>query len=179
MHIVYILGLAPLAFAAVIERDPPKFQPVQSTKTVRLHPNGDKSKCVDLLGNIHQDGQPVQVSPSNDTTPYCATFADTIQVYDCNGTPAQDWVLNAGRGQTKVQLAGTNFCFDATHPYAADGTKMKIWKCLDVRQQDWYWTSDNKIALRDQGKCLDWANGDRSDFNQLQVWQCSMGNNNQ
>ncbi|OXH38656.1 hypothetical protein J008_01846 [Cryptococcus neoformans] len=160
MHIVYILGLAPLAFAAVIERDPPKFQPVQSTKTVRLHPNGDKSKCVDLLGNIHQDGQPVQV-------------------YDCNGTPAQDWVLNARRGQTKVQLAGTSFCLDATHPYAADGTKMKIWKCLDVRQQDWYWTSDNKIALRDQGKCLDWANGDRSDFNQLQVWQCSTGNNNQ
>lgn len=115
MHIVYILGLAPLAFAAVIERDPPKFQPVQSTKTVRLHPNGDKSKCVDLLGNIHQDGQPVQVSPSNDTTPYCATFADTIQVYDCNGTPAQDWVLNAGRGQDQGPARRHQFLFRC-HP---------------------------------------------------------------
>ena len=31
--------------------------------------------------------------------------------YDCNGTGAQNWVLNAG--QTAVQLAGTNFCLDA------------------------------------------------------------------
>jgi hypothetical protein len=31
--------------------------------------------------------------------------------YDCNGTPAQNWLFT--RGSTKVQLAGTNFCLDA------------------------------------------------------------------
>ena len=31
--------------------------------------------------------------------------------YDCNGTPAQNWVF--AKGSTKVQLSGTNFCLDA------------------------------------------------------------------
>lgn len=31
--------------------------------------------------------------------------------YDCNGTPAQQWVLN--KGNTKIQVNGTNFCLDA------------------------------------------------------------------
>jgi hypothetical protein len=30
---------------------------------VQLHPNGDMSKCVDLSGDIRQDGQAVQVIP--------------------------------------------------------------------------------------------------------------------
>jgi len=31
--------------------------------------------------------------------------------YDCNGTPAQKWIIQSG--STKVQLAGTNYCLDA------------------------------------------------------------------
>ncbi len=31
--------------------------------------------------------------------------------YDCNETNAQQWLIT--RGNTKVQLAGTNFCLDA------------------------------------------------------------------
>ena len=31
--------------------------------------------------------------------------------YDCNGTGAQQWVLN--RGSTAVRLANTNLCLDA------------------------------------------------------------------
>ncbi|RSH83651.1 hypothetical protein EHS25_005555 [Saitozyma podzolica] len=94
---------------------------------VQLHPNGDTNKCLDLLGDIRQNGQPVQI-------------------YDCNGTPAQNWILN--RGETKVMLAGTNFCLDATQGYPPDGTKMKIWTCYDgLPQQDWWWTDDNRIAL--------------------------------
>ena len=31
--------------------------------------------------------------------------------YDCNGTGAQQWSLNAGT--TAVQVANTNFCLDA------------------------------------------------------------------
>jgi len=31
--------------------------------------------------------------------------------YNCNGTPAQEWIIT--KYNTKVQLAGTNFCLDA------------------------------------------------------------------
>ena len=48
--------------------------------------------CLDVRGAVFENGTPVQV-------------------YECNGTPAQDWYLNWG--STKVRLAGTNFCLDA------------------------------------------------------------------
>lgn len=51
-----------------------------------LHPNWDYSKCIDVAGGIQADGTPVQL-------------------YDCNGTPAQKWQLV--RGQTQIRLAGT------------------------------------------------------------------------
>jgi hypothetical protein len=57
---------------------------------------------------------------------------------------------------------------------------MKIWTCYDgLPQQDWWWTGDNRIALTNQGMCLDLTDGNLSDGNQLQVWQCNTGNTNQ
>ena len=69
--------------------------------------------------------------------------------FDCNGTPAQKWVIARGRGH--VQLAGTNFCLDAgSSPENSVG--MKIWQCFDnLPAQDWFYTNDGRIALTDQG----------------------------
>jgi hypothetical protein len=94
--------------------------------------------------------------------------------YDCNATPAQDWIVR--RGSTKVRVAGThNFCLDAgdrmcrtflvsgliastifcVAPFT-DGRKMKIWECVNVPAQQWYYTDDDRIALEGQGRnrCL-------------------------
>jgi hypothetical protein len=57
-----------------------------------IHPNFDTNKCMDVRGANYANGTPVQI-------------------YDCNGTGAQRWVIN--EGSTKVKLAGTNFCLDA------------------------------------------------------------------
>jgi len=38
-------------------------------------------------------------------------FVVILGSYDCNGTKAQKWVIN--RGDTKVRVAGTDFCLDA------------------------------------------------------------------
>ena len=54
------------------------------------------NKCLDVHGAIFANGSPVQV-------------------YDCNGTAAQRWVLTrspTGPG-TQVRVAGTNYCLDA------------------------------------------------------------------
>lgn len=107
----------------------------------------------------------------------CGTVTDKIRSYDCNGTGAQKWVINRGNGQVKV--AGTNFCLDAGSS-PADGTKMKIWQCYDgLAAQQWYWTGDNRIALTNQGFCLDNTGGSTSNGNPVQIWSCGTGNNNQ
>ena len=69
--------------------------------------------------------------------------------YDCNGTPAQNWTITTG--ETKVQLAGTNFCLDAGST-PGNGVGMKIWQCYaGLAAQEWYLTDDNRIALENQG----------------------------
>ena len=88
--------------------------------------------------------------------------------YDCNGTGAQNWVINSGT--TALQIAGTNYCLDAgssefiapqhvrivltpTLLAPGSGTQMKIWQCYSaLAAQTWYYTDDQRIALQGQGR---------------------------
>ena len=115
--------------------------------------------------------------------------------YDCNGTGAQQWVLN--RGSTAVRLANTNFCLDAgesskhlffcilslvvlTSCTVGNRVGMKLWKCYDgLAQQTWYYTDDNRIAVEGQGQCLDLTGGILDNGNVVQTWVCTDGNTNQ
>ncbi|KDR84330.1 hypothetical protein GALMADRAFT_237117 [Galerina marginata CBS 339.88] len=123
-----------------------------------LHPNGNTNKCMDVRGANYANGTPVQI-------------------YDCNGTGAQKWVLN--RENTKVQVAGTNFCLDAGST-PGNGVGMKIWQCYDnLPAQLWYYAPDNTLILSGSAYCLDLTNGVLTNSNQLQTWQCFSGNLNQ
>ena len=115
--------------------------------------------------------------------------------YDCNGTGAQQWSLNAGT--TAVQVANTNFCLDAgtsapplnlslafilTRVLTApgNGVQLKIWTCYSgLAAQTWYYTDDRRIALQNQGQCLDLTNGSTADGNIMQIWACTSNDNNQ
>ncbi|KAL0945344.1 hypothetical protein HGRIS_000842 [Hohenbuehelia grisea] len=123
-----------------------------------IHPNGNRSKCLDVRGNSQQNGTPVQI-------------------YDCNGTGAQKWVIN--RANTKVRLAGTNFCLDAGSS-PGNGIGMKIWQCYDnLPAQAFYYTDDKRIAVTGKGQCLDLTDGDLTNARQSQTWRCTDNNNNQ
>ncbi|KAF8999269.1 ricin B lectin domain-containing protein [Cyathus striatus] len=124
-----------------------------------IHPDFDHiDKCLDVRGAKLENGTPVQI-------------------YDCNGTPAQNWYIN--RGSTKIQLANTNFCLDAgSNP--GNGIGMKIWQCYDnLPAHQWWFTDDNRIALQGKGQCLDLRNGKLTNGNQVQTWQCTDFNTNQ
>ncbi|KDQ25612.1 carbohydrate-binding module family 13 protein, partial [Pleurotus ostreatus PC15] len=125
---------------------------------VPIHPNRNGSKCMDVRGGTLANGTPVQI-------------------YDCNGTAAQKWIVQ--KGQTKVRLAGTNFCLDAgSNP--GNSIRMKIWTCYDnLPAQEWYYTDDNRIALFNKGLCLDLTDGRLNNANQLQTWKCTDFNTNQ
>lgn len=51
-------------------------------------------------------------------------------------------------------------------------------QCAD-NQQSWYITGDNRLALENQGLCLDLTDGSTANGNGLQVWECGTGNKNQ
>ncbi|KAJ3561320.1 hypothetical protein NP233_g10267 [Leucocoprinus birnbaumii] len=123
----------------------------------QIHPNYDDTKCLDVRGSKYTDGTPVDI-------------------FDCNGTAAQNWVIQPGT--TQVKLAGKNFCLDAGSP--KNGSKMKIWTCYPgLPAQTWYYTDDKRIALKNQGFCLDLTDGVSENFQVMQVWKCSSGNVNQ
>ncbi|KAF9531211.1 carbohydrate-binding module family 13 protein [Crepidotus variabilis] len=98
-----------------------------------------------------------------------------VQIYDCNGTPAQKWVID--HGQTKVRVAGTNFCLDRGET-PGNGIGMKIWQCYENQpDQTWEYNASNQIGW--DGTCVDLTNGVTTNGNQLQTWECATGNNNQ
>ncbi|KJA18263.1 carbohydrate-binding module family 13 protein [Hypholoma sublateritium FD-334 SS-4] len=124
---------------------------------IEIHPL-NTTKCVDVRGAQFANGTPVQI-------------------YDCNGTNAQKWFVV--RGSTKVQLAGTNFCLDAGSS-PANGVGLKIWQCFDnLPAQQWFFTNDSRIALENQGQCMDLTNGVQTNGNQLQTWKCTDADANQ
>ncbi|KAH6890196.1 carbohydrate-binding module family 13 protein [Coprinopsis sp. MPI-PUGE-AT-0042] len=142
----------------------------QTSQTI--HPDEDKSKCLDVRGGVFENGTPVQI-------------------YDCNGTPAQQWEsmnLDTGFGRSFIRLAGQNFCLDAgSNPYFSKGVKLKIWECYDLLQQNWLYSQNSgKISLRGVSDgfsdfCIDVPDGRFENSNQVQMWECrgSIANPNQ
>ncbi|KAF9447929.1 carbohydrate-binding module family 13 protein, partial [Macrolepiota fuliginosa MF-IS2] len=121
-----------------------------------LNPNGNGNKCVDVKNSVFANGT-------------------AVQIYDCNRTPAQQWV--ASMGPTTVRLANTNFCLDSTTAAPANGTPMRIWQCIDnLATQQWNFTATltgGRFTLNNQGICLDLRNaGDVTNGNVVQAWNC-------
>ncbi|TEB37276.1 ricin B-like lectin [Coprinellus micaceus] len=134
------------------------YPPPPKGQTVQLHPNYNWKKCLDVKDGNFYNGAPVDI-------------------YDCNGGAGQNWVIN--QGNTRVQVAGQNFCLDAGD-WPNNGSKMKIWNCYDgLASQSWFYTDDKRIALKDKGFCLDLTNGDTCNGNVMQIWSCTNWNANQ
>lgn len=129
-----------------------------------IYPNFNSGKCLDVQGGVQANGTPVQI-------------------YDCNGSGAQQWTMlpNGQSGPTKVQLSNTNYCLDVGLT-PGDGTQMKIWTCIDdgsAPQQDFFYTADDRIASPHNSFCLDLTGGVLDNGNPVQIWTCSDNNLNQ
>jgi len=58
-----------------------------------------------------------------------------VQLWDCNGTGAQEW---RWRNQTQLVNPQSDRCLDATGGSTADGTRLQIWDCSRTTAQAWY-----------------------------------------
>ncbi|MFD7996087.1 ricin-type beta-trefoil lectin domain protein [Streptomyces mexicanus] len=97
-----------------------------------------------------------------------------IQLYDCNGTNAQQWTVGSDG-----TLRALGKCMDVTSAGTADGTKVQLWDCNGSAAQKWQKGSGNTLVNTGSGKCLDATDNSSANLTRLQIWQCFGGANQQ
>ncbi len=119
------------------------------TGTGRTGPiTGLAGKCVDVAG----------ANPANGTP---------VQLYDCNGTPAQQWTIAADG-----TLRALGKCLDVTGGATADGTPVQLYDCNGSPAQRWALPAARDIVNPQADKCLDVTGNNPANATRLQIWTC-------
>jgi hypothetical protein len=113
---------------------------------------GFGGKCVDVAGASSANGA-------------------AVQLYDCNGTGAQQWTVGA---DTTLRALGK--CMDVTGAGTANGTKVQLYDCNGSNAQKWT-RSGATLVNAGSGKCLDATGPSSANGTRLQIWTCSGGSN--
>ncbi|HEY9335809.1 MAG TPA: ricin-type beta-trefoil lectin domain protein [Kribbella sp.] len=106
-------------------------------------------KCVDVAGANSADGT-------------------AVQLYDCNGTTAQQW---SRPGDGTLRALGK--CLDVSGGSVANGAKVQLWTCNGSGAQQWNYTSGNDLVNPQANKCLDVTNNTSANGTPLQLWSCT------
>ncbi|MCE7001428.1 ricin-type beta-trefoil lectin domain protein [Kibdelosporangium philippinense] len=109
---------------------------------------GLAGKCVDVAGANSANGT-------------------AVQLYDCNGTGAQQWT------RTGSQLQSLGKCLDVSGGGTANGTVVQIWDCNGSGAQQWNVTASNDIVNAQANKCLDVTGNNSANGTRLQIWECT------
>jgi Ricin-type beta-trefoil lectin domain/Glycosyl hydrolases family 18 len=97
-----------------------------------------------------------------------------IQLYDCNGTAAQQWTIGS---DGTVRALGK--CLDVIAAGTADGTKVQLYDCNGTGAQGWTAGSAQQLINSGSGKCLDATDWSSANGTPLQIWSCTGGANQQ
>jgi chitosanase len=96
-----------------------------------------------------------------------------VQLYDCNGTAAQQWTLSSGA----LVNAGSGKCLDVTGASTANGAKAQLYACNQSAAEKWT-LSSGELVNSGSGKCLDVTGKSTANGTRLQIWSCT-GTSNQ
>ncbi|WP_249417097.1 chitinase [Streptomyces sp. TS71-3] len=110
---------------------------------------GIGGKCVDVAGASAANGTPVQI-------------------YDCNGTSAQQWSVNS---DGTIRALGK--CLDVVDRSTASGAKVQLWDCTGGSNQQWSVSSAHDIVNTAADKCLDATGNTSANSTPLQIWTCT------
>jgi len=141
----------------------------------------DNTKCIDIPGGDAFDGA-------------------KLWMWDCNGTPQQQWIFTAGSWRIESAFSRGK-CIDAAS--AQDGVQLQLWECNGLYQQIIGYDSNmgtiylaqstsDSVSVRPTSaddtavnssiprvsKCVDLAGGDPSIETAVQIWDCN-GHTNQ
>ncbi|MFE9426856.1 ricin-type beta-trefoil lectin domain protein [Kitasatospora sp. NPDC006697] len=98
-----------------------------------------------------------------------------VQVYTCNGTPAQQWTfVQAG---TTLHVLGK--CLDINGGGTANGTTVDLYTCNNTAAQVWIPRSDGSLYNPQSNRCLDDTGWSTTPGTQVEIWDCTGGANQQ
>jgi hypothetical protein len=103
------------------------------------------------------------------------TNLNPIQIYTCNGTPAQQWtVVEAG---STLHVLGK--CMDINGGGTANGTKVDLFDCNNTAAQVWIPQANGSLYNPQSNRCLDDTNSSTTPGTQVQIWDCTGAANQQ
>jgi glucosylceramidase len=115
---------------------------------------GYGGKCVDVAG----------ASSTNGTA---------VQLYDCNGSTAQQWTVSADGS-----LRALGRCLDVSGAGTANGTQLQLYDCNGTGAQQWQ-RSGTQLVNPASGRCLDATGPSSANGTRLQIWDCTGAANQQ
>ncbi|MGW5283685.1 ricin-type beta-trefoil lectin domain protein [Streptomyces collinus] len=111
---------------------------------------GLAGKCLDVAGASSANGA-------------------SVQLYDCNGSTAQQWTLP---GDGSVRALGK--CLDVTSASTADGARVQLYDCNGTGAQKWsYDASTGDVVNTAANKCLDVTDNSSANGARAQIWSCT------
>ncbi|MER5400607.1 lectin [Streptomyces sp. NPDC002599] len=96
------------------------------------------------------------------------TDGNHIQIWTCNNTYAQDWIV-AGDGT--VRTLGK--CLDVDHSGTTNGTLIQLWTCNGTGAQQWTTGPDGSLINPQSKLCLDDPGSTTTTGTQLQLYTCN------
>lgn len=90
-----------------------------------------------------------------------------MQLYDCNGSTAQQWTASGGT----LQALGK--CLDVTDRSTADGAKLQLWDCGGGTNQQFTLNASHDIINAGSNKCVDVTGNSSANGTRLQIWTCT------
>lgn len=106
-------------------------------------------KCLDVAG----------ASSANGTA---------VQLYDCNGTAAQQWTV-----ETDGTVRALGKCLDVTGSSTANGTRLQLWDCTGAANQKWTVSAARDLVGQQSGKCADVTGNTSANGTPVQIWSCT------
>ncbi|WP_443077118.1 ricin-type beta-trefoil lectin domain protein [Streptomyces sp. SP18CS02] len=105
---------------------------------VTIEVPGAKGMCLDVQSGGKTNGTPVQV-------------------YTCNGTSPQQWLVEGTEDDLHLRSASSQKCLDVAGNAVANGTKVQIFDCYKSKGQSWKGDvrAASPLESLSTGKCLD------------------------
>ncbi|MFD0528172.1 ricin-type beta-trefoil lectin domain protein [Kitasatospora arboriphila] len=92
-----------------------------------------------------------------------------VQLYDCNGTGAQNWTVG-----TDGTVRALGKCLDVASGSTADGAKTQLYDCNGTGAQQWaYNPSTRDLVNPAANKCLDVTDNSSANGARIQIWTCT------
>ncbi|MGW3285739.1 ricin-type beta-trefoil lectin domain protein [Streptomyces sp. NPDC001002] len=111
---------------------------------------GLASKCLDVAGGSSTNGT-------------------AVQLYDCNGSTAQQWTVG-----TDGSVRSLGKCLDVTSASTADGAKVQLYDCNGTGAQQWsYNATTGDVVNAAANKCLDVTGNSSANGARAQIWTCT------